>query len=82
MPYRYRCRQCRAESPDEHPLRAGAEADQAEHRDQAHAGLAPLTGDCIDHVHSHARGDGLLPRHTLAACLFVLALVLANCWGR
>lgn len=81
MPYRYRCLQCRAESPVEHPDRADAEADQEEHRDSTHGGLAPLAGDRIDHVHATARGARLLPRHTLGAVLLMLALILANCWG-
>lgn len=82
MPYRYRCRQCRAESLFEHPDRASAEADQDEHRDSRHGGLAPSAGDSIDRVHADARGHQLLPRHTWAAALVMLALVLANCWGR
>lgn len=82
MPYRYRCRQCRAESPDEHPSRADAEADQDAHRDDEHGGLAPLAGDNIDRVHADARGHRLLPRHTGIAALVMLALVLANCWGK
>lgn len=82
MPYRYHCWQCRAESPLEHPDRAGAEADQEEHRHHTHGGLAPIAGDRIRRVHATARGARLLPRHTLAAALFMLALILANCWGR
>ncbi|MFF9123178.1 hypothetical protein ACF09J_07750 [Streptomyces sp. NPDC014889] len=82
MPYRYTCHQCQAQSPAEHPYPAAAEADRQEHRNSAHGGLAPLQGDGIHHVHAISRGDGILPRHSCLAALFLLALILANCWGR
>jgi hypothetical protein len=82
MPYLYTCRQCRAQSPERRAHRADAEDDRQEHRDTAHGGLEPLYGDQIRAVHHASRGDRLFPRHTLAAGLFMLALVLANCWGR
>ncbi|MFC5217309.1 hypothetical protein [Streptomyces coerulescens] len=82
MPYLYRCRQCRAESPVEHPDRADAEAEQEHHRDTIHGGLAPLGGDGVHRVHAQARGARILPRHSFAAALVMLALILANCWGR
>jgi hypothetical protein len=33
-------------------------------------------------VHADARGDGCLPSGSFLGLLFLLALVLANCWGR
>jgi hypothetical protein len=82
MPYVYECRQCDARSPHRHDQRAEAEADQSRHRDTAHGGLAPTAGDRVRHVHAEARGDGCLPAGSFWALLFLLALVLSNCWGR
>ncbi|MEU2426921.1 hypothetical protein ABZ619_38915 [Streptomyces sp. NPDC007851] len=81
MPHMYECQQCRTQAP-RRAEREDAEDDLEEHRDLAHGGLAPMDGDGIRPVHDDRRGDGLLPRHTLPAVLFLLALVLANCWGR
>lgn len=81
MPYLYLCRQCRTQAPAKRDHREDAEQDQADHRDRAHGGHAPIDGDGIEHVHSDSRGDGLLPRNTGWAVLFLLFLVLANCWG-
>ncbi|WP_320784175.1 hypothetical protein [Streptomyces sp. CRN 30] len=82
MPYLYTCRQCRTRAPRPRTTCEDAETDQQEHRDAAHGGHAPLDGDGIRRVHDDARGDGLLPRHSCLAALVLLALVLANCWGR
>lgn len=81
MPHLYICRQCDTQAPERRDLREEADADQQRHRDAAHGGDAPLGGDGVVRVHAEARGDGLLPRHTFVAVLFMLALVLANCWG-
>lgn len=82
MPHRYACHQCRTVAPRRRAHIEDAEDDQQAHRDAAHGGHAPIDGDGIRRVHSDRRGDGILPRHTLAAALVLLALVLANCWGR
>lgn len=82
MPYLYTCRQCRTEAPARRDHKADAEADQQAHRDAAHGGHRPIDGDGIEHVHAAGRGDGWLPDGSCLAVLFVLALVLANCWGR
>lgn len=81
MPYEYQCWQCEARSPRQHDDRADAEAEQNEHRTAAHGGLAPTAGDGVRRVHAEARGDGCLPSGSFWALLFLLALVLANCWG-
>lgn len=81
MPYIYECRACDAASPTRHDRREDADAEQAEHRQAAHGGLAPAKGDGVRHVHAEARGDGLLPAGWPYALLFFLGLVLANCWG-
>lgn len=81
MPYEYFCRACDAVSPERRERREDAEDDGVEHRRATHGGLAPAAGDDVRHVHAEARGDGFLPRNTLWAVLFLLALVLANCWG-
>lgn len=81
MPYEYECRQCDVKSPRRHDRRQDADEDQEQHRATAHGGLAPAAGDGVRRVHSAARGDGVLPSGSLWAALFLLALVLANCWG-
>jgi hypothetical protein len=81
MPWQYECRACDAVSPARHDQREDAEDDLAEHRQAAHGGLAPAAGDSVRRVHAEARGDGLLPSGWPWALLFLLALVLANCWG-
>jgi len=82
VPHLYECLQCRTQSPETRDTYAAAEDDQQRHRDAAHGGDAPMDGDRIRRVHADARGDGILPRHTFLAVLVLLALVLANCWGR
>lgn len=82
MPYLYECDQCDTEAPWRRALREDAEDDRQEHRDRAHGGHRPRAGDRIRRVHHTARGDGILPDHSLIAALVMLALVLANCWGR
>lgn len=82
MPYLYICRQCHTRAPRRRTHRDDARDDRQEHRDAAHGGHAPLDGDGIHPVHDDRRGDGILPRHSCLAVLFLLALVLANCWGR
>ena len=81
MPYEYFCRACDAVSPTRRERRGDAENDGAEHRQAVHGGLAPAAGDGVRRVHADARGDGLLPRNTGWALLFLLFLILANCWG-
>ena len=82
MPHLYTCHQCRTRALHARGRREDAEADQQAHRDAAHGGDVPLDGDGIQRVHDDARGDGILPRHTWLAGLVLLALILANCWGR
>lgn len=82
MPYEYFCRSCDAVSPEHRERETDAEDELVEHRRTAHGGLAPAAGDGVRRVHAEARGDGLLPRGSCLAVLFLLALVLANCWGR
>lgn len=82
MPHLYECHQCRTQAPERRDRREDAEADQQAHRDAAHGGHAPIDGDRIERVHHASRGDGLLPRHTGVAALVLLALILANWWGR
>lgn len=82
MPYEYFCRGCDAVSPQRRDDREDADDDLAEHRRVQHGGLRAAAGDGVRRVHSEARGDGVLPAGTLWAVLFLLALVLANCWGR
>lgn len=81
MPYEYECRQCDARSPRQHDHREDADAEQEQHRADAHGGLAPATGDGVRRVHAEARGDGCLPAGSFWALLFLLALVLAKCVG-
>lgn len=82
MPYEYFCRQCDAVSPGRRDHETDAQEDLIEHRGTAHGGLRPTAGDEVRHVHAEARGDGLLPSGWPWALLFLLALLLANCWGR
>lgn len=82
MPHLYTCRQCRTQAPESRDQEADAEVDRQEHRDRVHGGHAPIDGDGIRRVHSDRRGDGFFPRHTAFAGLVMLALLLANCWGR
>lgn len=82
MPHLYTCHQCRTEAPARRDRYEDAEADQEAHRDAAHGGHRPMDGDEIRHVHAAGRGDGLLPSGSCLAVLILLALVLANCWGR
>lgn len=82
MPYVYECRACDAVSPARRDHREDAEDELAEHRREAHGGLRPNGGDGVRRVHAEARGDGVLPAGSLWALLFLLALVLANCWGQ
>ncbi|MEU4168881.1 hypothetical protein AB0F46_18635 [Streptomyces sp. NPDC026665] len=81
MPHEYWCRQCGAASPDQRERRADAEDELVEHRRSVHGGLRPEAGDGVRSVHADARGDGILPTGSLWALLFLLALLLANCWG-
>ncbi|MFC9847779.1 hypothetical protein ACFWFF_01515 [Streptomyces sp. NPDC060223] len=82
MPHEYWCEACDAVSPEQHERRADAEDELVEHRRTTHGGLRPAAGDGVRRVHAEARGDGLLPAHSLWALLFLLALILADCWGR
>lgn len=82
MPYEYWCAQCEAISPARRDREADAETDLDEHRAAAHGGLAPAAGDGVRQVHSAARGDGILPNGSCLFIAFMLALVLADCWGR
>lgn len=81
MPYEYYCLHCQVIST-RYGRRADADAEMAEHRRTEHGGLAPIAGDGVDRVHSTARGDGILPNGSCLFVLFLLALVLADCWGR
>lgn len=82
MPYEYWCRPCDAVSPTRHDRHEDAETDRDTHRAAVHGGLAPAGGDGIRRVHADARGDGCLPSGSFLGLMFLLALVLANCWGR
>lgn len=82
MPYEYECRHCEARSPRQHDHRDDADAEQERHRTETHGGLTPAAGDGVRRVHAEARGDGCLPAGSWWALLFLLALLLANCWGR
>jgi hypothetical protein len=81
MPHEYFCRACDAVSPERREREADAEEDLVEHRRASHGSLRPAAGDGVRHVHSEARGDGLLPAHWPWALLFLLGLLLANCSG-
>lgn len=82
MPYEYWCANCEAVSPEQRAREADAEDELVEHRRTAHGGLAPAAGDGVRRVHAEARGDRFLPKGSCLGVLFLLALVLANCWGR
>lgn len=82
MPYEYWCRACDAVSPERRDRRADAEDELVEHRRQAHGGLRPAAGDGVRAVHDASRGDGCLPSGSFLFFMFLLAAVLANCWGR
>lgn len=82
MPFEYWCEACEAVSPDRRDRREDAEDELVEHRREAHGGLRPALGDGVRRVHSEARGDRFLPNGSCLGLLFLLALVLANCWGR
>lgn len=82
MPYEYVCHACEAVSPERRDRREDAEDELLEHRRAAHGGLRPTAGDDVRAVHAQARGDGLLPDHWQWAALVLLALILANWWGR
>jgi len=82
MPHEYFCRACDAISPEQRQREADAEDELVAHRRDVHGGLRPAAGDGVRRVHAEARGDGLLPSGSLWALLFLLVLVLANCWGR
>lgn len=82
MPYEYWCAKCDAVSPERRDRQADAEDELVEHRRTTHGGLKPAAGDGVRHVHAAARGDRFLPKGSCLAVLFLLALLLANCWGR
>lgn len=82
MPYVYECHACEAVSPEQHERSVDAEDELVEHRRAAHGGLRPEAGDGVRRVHSEARGDGVLPAGWPWALAVLLALVLANWWGR
>ncbi|MCX5601599.1 hypothetical protein OOK29_25955 [Streptomyces phaeochromogenes] len=82
MPYEYFCYGCDAVSPERRARRDDAEDELVEHRRQEHGGLRPDLGDGVRQVHAEARGDRFLPNGSCLGVLFLLALVLANCWGR
>ena len=82
MPYEYFCLQCQALSPARRDREADAADELVEHRRAVHGGLRPAAGDGVRRVHAEARGDGILPDRSCLFVLFLLALVLANCWGR
>jgi hypothetical protein len=82
MPFEYWCGPCDACSPERRERRADAEDELVEHRRTTHGGLTPNGGDGIRRVHAEARGDGILPSGSCLAALVLLALLLANCWGR
>ncbi|MGW5477680.1 hypothetical protein [Streptomyces sp. NPDC004008] len=82
MAYQYECFQCEARSPEPHSWRSDAEAERDAHRDAAHGGLAPAAGDAIRRANAGERGEGCLSSGSFWILLFLLALVLANCWGR
>lgn len=82
MPFEYWCTACDAVSPERRVRREDAEDELVEHRRAEHGGLRPNGGDGVRPVHAEARGDGCLPAGSFWALLFLLVLVLANCWGR
>lgn len=82
MPWIYECRACEASSAEQRDRSEDAEDELVEHRREAHGGLKPDAGDGVRRVHAEARGDGCLPAGSWWALLFLLALLLSNCWGR
>lgn len=82
MPFEYFCRSCDAVSPGQREREVDAEDELVLHRREAHGGLRPAAGDGVRRVHAEARGDGVLPAGTWLAVIVLLALLLANCWGR
>ncbi|MFE5028261.1 hypothetical protein ACFRAO_34370 [Streptomyces sp. NPDC056656] len=80
MPYVYCCAQCGARSPEPYDQRDHADDERAEHRATEHGGLAPAAGDGLRAV--HARGRTASCSGSLLFVLFLVAAVLANCWGR
>ena len=81
-PHLYECLQCRTRSPQPRGSREAAEEDRERHRDVAHGGDAPMDGDRIRRVHSDARGDGFLPRHSCLAMVILLLMIASSCWHR
>lgn len=82
MPWIYECRACDVVSGERRERRDDVEDELVEHRRASHGGLAPAAGDGVRRVHAAARGDGVLPSGWGWALLVLLALLLANCWGR
>lgn len=82
MPYEYWCQACEAVSPERRERQDDAADELVDHRRTAHGGLKPEAGDGVRRVHAEARGDGVLPAGWPIAMLVLLALVLANWWGR
>ncbi|MGW6481304.1 hypothetical protein ACWGDS_25985 [Streptomyces sp. NPDC055059] len=80
MPYVYWCARCGARSPEPHDRRVDAEGERDEHRATEHGGLAPAAGDGVRAVHADGRTGSC--SGSLLFFLFLLAAVLANCWGR
>ncbi|MFG3170591.1 hypothetical protein [Streptomyces sp. NPDC048200] len=82
MPYEYWCAPCDASSPSRRDRREDAEDELVEHRRATHGGLRPNDGDGVRRVHADSRGDRLLPSGSCLFWVFLLAAMLANCWGR
>ncbi|MGD6761370.1 hypothetical protein ACOKM5_20765 [Streptomyces sp. BH097] len=80
MPYAYWCAECGAESPKPHDRRDDADAEQEHHRATTHGGLAPARGDGVRAVHAVGRTGTC--SGSLLFVLFLIAMVLSNCWGR
>lgn len=80
MPYVYWCAQCQARSEEPRDRRDDADDERAEHRATEHGGLAPAAGDGVRAVHAAGRTGSC--SGSLLFVLFLLAAVLANCWGR
>ncbi|MFB6679615.1 hypothetical protein ACFCWG_45990 [Streptomyces sp. NPDC056390] len=79
MPYVYWCAQCQARSEEPHDRRDDADDQRAEHRATEHGGLTPAAGDGVRVVRAQGRYSC---SGSLLFVLFLLAAVLANCWGR
>lgn len=80
MPFVYWCAECRARSEEPHDHRGDAEDEREEHRATMHGGLAPAAGDGVRAVHAAGRTGSC--SGSLLFVLFLIAAVLANCWGR